>query len=159
MIDLESPIVRHWLHISYPTRSGYRQKNILGRPATFNSTSPSLVTALFAPSHDPRITKSQVLHEDHYIYNGIWHLRCCDITMPSTNLLFFWTRLVIKTIQKLFDPISHINIKSPTLCRQCPGEIFGHNWLKSECFQVQPVPCYNPSVFSLLIWSIFHRIL
>jgi hypothetical protein len=25
-------------------------------------------------------------------------------------------------------------------------EIFGHNWLRSECLQVQPVTCWHPSV-------------
>ena len=40
------------------------------------------------------------------------------------------------------------------------GEIFGHNWSRSWCFQVQPVTCRDRSFgCSLLIWSAFSRFL
>ena len=31
--------------------------------------------------------------------------------------------------------------EKPILPGAVIGEIFGHNWLRSECFQVQPVTC------------------
>ena len=43
-------------------------------------------------------------------------------------------------------------------CNNWPW-ILRHNLSKSECFQVQPVTCYDLLGFLLLIWGIFHTFL
>ena len=39
------------------------------------------------------------------------------------------------------------------------GEIFGHNRLRSQCLQVQPVTCSHPPVFLYIIGGIFYTFL
>ena len=88
------------------------------------------------------------------IYEGAWLASSCQERGSPITLSTFVTSPpivgCITTSHQSADPThwsQNLGLGALTAWGAVIGEIFGHNQLRSECLQVQPVTCWHPPVF------------